>query len=111
MRVLLDESLPKRLVRAFEGHEAFTVTQMGWSSTVNGALLRRAVESGFTALVTADQSMEYQQSVQHLDIAVIVLLGRTNRIEHLEPLFPRLLETLPTVRGGSVYRFSWRDLP
>ena len=41
MRLLLDESLPRPLADLLAGHEVRTVTQMGWTSVRNGALLRQ----------------------------------------------------------------------
>ena len=42
MRILIDECVDWRLVRDLPGHDAKTVRQMGWTETVNGALLRLA---------------------------------------------------------------------
>ena len=39
MRVLLDESLPRRLARHMSGVEADSVFDQGWSGLKNGALL------------------------------------------------------------------------
>ena len=85
MRILLDESLPRPLLRLLTGHDVQTVTQMGWTGLSNGALLRHAAES-FDAVLTADQNIEFQQNLKELPIAVVVLIARTNRIESLEPL-------------------------
>ena len=45
MRILLDEQLPRRLVRELTGHEVRTVQQEGWAGVQNGELLRRAGDS------------------------------------------------------------------
>ena len=58
MRILLDESLPRPLSRLLAGHEVRTVTQMGWTSLNNGALLHEASKS-FDVLLTADQGIEF----------------------------------------------------
>ena len=42
MRLLLDESVPRRLVRHFPAHEVKTVVEMGWGGVKNGALLKLA---------------------------------------------------------------------
>lgn len=54
MRILLDESLPRRLRSAFPGHEVATVAEAGWSGLSNGELLQLAAER-FDLFVTADQ--------------------------------------------------------
>jgi len=40
MRILLDESLPRKLTLELPGHDARTVQKRGWSGLKNGALLR-----------------------------------------------------------------------
>jgi len=42
MRVLLDESLPRKLALEHTGHVAQTVQKHGWSGLKNGALLSKA---------------------------------------------------------------------
>ena len=39
MRLLLDECMPKRLKYELPGHDVHTVHEMGWTGTMNGALL------------------------------------------------------------------------
>ena len=60
MKLLLDESLPRRLGRL----------------------------------------VVFQQSLPQFAIAVLVLRARTNRIDDLAPLVPRVLEVLPTMEHG-----------
>ena len=104
MRVLLDECLPRRLKRELVGHDARTVPEMGWASKRNGELLALAVGQ-FDVFLTADRNLSYQQDVSSFDIAIVVLVARSNRFEDLRPLAPRILEILPTAhlarsRGG-----------
>ena len=68
MRVLLDEQLPRQLASRLTGHDVVTVQQQGWAGVTNGELLRRAAEQGFEALVTADQNLEFQQSLEPLPL-------------------------------------------
>jgi hypothetical protein len=102
VRLLLDESLPRRLGRLIAGHEVTTVVKMGWSGLTNGRLLEVA-QYDFDCLVTVDRSLVHQQDLTNFDIAVLVVRAPTNRIEDLAPLVPRILEVLPTVR---VARFA-----
>ena len=103
MRILLDESLPRPLSRLLAWPEVRTVTQMGWTSLNNGALLHEASTS-FDVLLTADQGMEFQQNLNQLPIAVVVLAAPTNRIESLEPLLPELTAVLETLRPRQFVR-------
>ena len=101
MRVLLDECLPKRLKRELVGHESRTAPEMGWASKRNGELLALAA-GAFDVFLTADRNLSYQQDVSAFNIAVIVLVAQSNRIDDLRPLAPRVLEVLATAKRGAV---------
>ena len=103
MRILLDESLPRRLAHELPGHEAQTVQSRGWAGLKNGELLRVA-SADFQALLTGDQNLEYQQNIADFAIAVIVLLAVNNRIESLRPLIPEVLKVLATIQPGQLVR-------
>ena len=101
MRVLLDECVPKKLRRDLPGHEVRTVTEMGWAGTRNGPLLRQAAAT-FDVFLTVDQGIEFQQSLAGLDLAVVVMAARTNDIDDLRPLMPRVLGSLASAKSGEV---------
>lgn len=103
MRILLDESLPRKLSLELTGHETQTVQRRGWSGLKNGALLRTASEE-FQVLLTGDQNLEFQQNPASLPISVIILVAVNNRIETLRPLIPRVLEVLQNIRPGQLVR-------
>ncbi len=60
MRLLLDESLPRRLARHLADAEADTVYDRGWSGLKNGDLLR-AAEAEYDVFVTADQQTRREE--------------------------------------------------
>ena len=63
MKILLDESLPRKLFRDFgPDHEVRTVRGMGWLGQRNGALMRLIVENYFEALVTLDLKRTFAQT-------------------------------------------------
>lgn len=105
MRILLDESLPKKLGLELVGHEVQTVQKRGWSGLSNGDLLR-AASGQFEVLVTGDRNLEFQQNPATLALAIIVLIAPNNRIETLRPLVPKVLEALRTIRPGQVIRIT-----
>lgn len=105
MRVLLDESLPRKLALELSGHAVQTVQKQGWAGLTNGELLRRAT-SDFDVLVTGDQNLEYQQNLTKLSIAVVVLVAKNNRIETLRPLVPSLLAALAAISPGQLIRVT-----
>jgi hypothetical protein len=74
---------------------------MGWASKRNGELLALAVGQ-FEVFLTADRNLSYQQDLSAFDIAIVVLVARSNRLEDLRPLMPRLLEVLPTAARRAV---------
>lgn len=103
MRILLDESLPRKLALELTGHETQTVQRRGWSGLENGVLLRTASQE-FQVLLTGDQNLEFQQNPDVLPISVIILVAVNNRIETLRPLVPRVLEILQNIRPGQFVR-------
>lgn len=95
MKLLLDEQIPRKLTKAFpSSFEVWTVKQRGWSSIKNGELLRLASESNFTALITTDKNMTYQQNHATLPLAVIVLNAYRNRAADLQPFVSPTVELL-----------------
>jgi hypothetical protein len=73
---------------------------MGWASTRNGELLALAVGQ-FDVFLTADRNVSYQQDLSSFDIAIVVLVARSNRFEDLRPLVPRLLDVIPRAPAGT----------
>jgi len=57
MRLLLDESIPKRLRRSLPEHAVRTVVEMGWSGVKNGKLLALA-QADFDAFITVGKIVE-----------------------------------------------------
>ena len=101
MRVLLDECIDWRLSRALAGHEIKTVGQMGWTGIKNGDLLKRA-SAEFDVFVTVDRNLSFQQSTRGLELAVIVLCARTNRLADMLPLVPALSAAIEIAEPGSI---------
>lgn len=103
MRILLDESLPRRLRGVFTGHDVVTVVDAGWSGVTNGELLQLA-STHFDHFVNADQNLQYQQNLDELPIAVAVLIARDTRFEPLELPATDLLSRLPSLDPRSLVR-------
>ena len=105
MKLLLDESVPRRLALSFpESFTIRTVQDMGWAGTANGLLLSLAVAEGFDALVTVDRGIEHQQNVSELPIPIIVMLAPRNRLAELEPLVPGVMNVLSGDLQRRIYR-------
>jgi hypothetical protein len=102
VKVLLDECVDWRLSREIAGHEVRTAGQMGWAAVKNGELLRLAARE-FEALITVDRNLAFQQNLEVLPLAIIILNGRTSRLADIKPLVPRLLTTLDALTPNGVY--------
>lgn len=106
MRVLLDEHLDRRLKPLFDNRfEVVTIHEHGWSGKKNGMLLQ-AAQAEFDALVTMDWSIEYQQNLQKLALAIVILRAPSNRRQDTEPLIPKVNDALATIRPGEVIHIS-----
>jgi hypothetical protein len=102
MRLLLDECVPRPLLRDLTGHDVHHVVDLGWSSKRNGELLTLMVAEHFEALFTVDRSLPFQQNLRASGIAVVIGVARTNRVKELRPLMPKVLDALRTVKAGEV---------
>lgn len=100
MRLLLDESVPRRLRQHLSRHEVKTVVEMGWSGIKNGTLLALASD-GFDAFITVDKNLPYQQNLTTLPVAVVVLHAVSNELLSLIPLMPELEQALDQLKPGS----------
>ncbi len=108
MRILFDKNVPYPLLRYLAKHDVRTAEELGWARLVNGDLLRAAEEAGFKVMVTADQSLEYQQNLKGRKLALIVL--STNHIRVLEKYPERLVAAVDAAREGG-YEFVTFELP
>ena len=87
MRVLLDHCVDWRLGRSLLGHTVRTTRDMGWERLRNGILLTAAAAQ-FDLLLTVDRNIKYQQNLNTLPVAVVVMIAPTNRLADLLPLLP-----------------------
>ncbi len=104
MKVLLDENLPHQLRHELDPHAVFTVQFMGWSGVKNGLLLAQAAAAGFDVMITMDSGVPYQQNLAVMPVAVLIVSAKSNDIDDLRPLIPRLLEALKVLVPKSVIR-------
>ena len=75
MRILFDHNIPGPLRRYLTEHTVDTANEKGWAELRNGDLLNSADTEGYEVVITADQSLRYQQNIRHRQIAVIVILS------------------------------------
>ena len=105
MKVLLDESTPRRLASSFPGSfEIRTVQQMGWAGCGNGELLGLAADHGFDCIIRVDQGFEYQQNIADLPIPVVIMIAGRTRLQELKPLVAEVIAVLSGDLERRVYR-------
>ena len=93
MKLLLDESVPKKLGFLLAPHFVRSAQNAGFSGLLNGDLLAAMKRDGFDVLITFDQNLPYQQNRQ-LPVAVIVLQAENNRVETALQFAPLILNAL-----------------
>ena len=100
MRILFDHNTPLPLRRYLLEHVVDTANEKGWSELINGDLLDNAEEGGYEIVITADQSMSYQQNLARRQIAVVVLLS--NRWPDVQTRIDEIRAVLEEVQQGEV---------
>lgn len=103
MRVLLDEHLPLGLVSDLSGHDVDTVVGRGWAGVKNGELLQR-MRGYYDVLITMDRSIEFQQNIPALPFGVILVRAASNRMVHLRPLVPLIIDAIAAAKPGTLRR-------
>lgn len=99
MKVFIDECVNRRIVPHLLGHDIKTARQMGWTSVKNGALLALCEEQ-FDVFITIDKSLPKQQNLSRLDLAIIVIAARSNRIKDLLFHVPAIIAAIPDCPKG-----------
>jgi len=99
VKVLLDECVDRRFRHELSGHDISTVQEIGWAGKKNGELLNLAQQS-FHVFITVDRNLYFQQNLPKFNIAVLVLIAKTNELADLRPLATQVLDELSRVRGN-----------
>ncbi len=99
LKVLLDECVDSGLKNEILGHEVKTVPEAGWAGLKNGELLSRA-QAEFDVFITTDRNLMFQQNLPKYDIAVLVLVAATNRLQNLRPLVPKIQDAINSAQSG-----------
>jgi hypothetical protein len=99
MKIILDESVPQKLLLLVEGHTVVTAWYQGWSGLKNGALLDAAEQAGFELFITADQELSYQQNLTGRKMALMVL--STNNWDFIRAAIAKITAVIDAVTPGS----------
>lgn len=104
MRIVLDENLPRPLIRLFgSGQQVTTVQELGLAGTENGSLLAQ-LEGNHDVFVTADKNLRYQQNLAGRTLAIVEL--PTNRLPVLTSLTTEILSAVLAAVPGSYIRVA-----
>jgi hypothetical protein len=97
VKVLLDENLDHALRKLLGHHEVVTVAYTGWAGLKNGELLRTAEENGIDVLLTGDTTLNYEQNLEGMRLAVVALSAIQLPIirEHLPTIIAAITSALP----------------
>jgi predicted nuclease of predicted toxin-antitoxin system len=100
LRVLLDEDVPRKLVRFLPHHEIQTVVSMRWGGIKNGALLQLIGRERFDVFLTGDKNMEGQQRLEGRPFAVLILSAINWPV--IEPHVDKIIAAIDEARRGTV---------
>lgn len=107
MKLLLDECLPKDLLRDFAAHTVKHVKGSDYEGLQNGELLAEA-QHEYDVLLTVDVNLYHQHKVSQFNLAVVVLRAYRNAYESLLDTVPEALEVLQTIQPGQVV-YVWAN--
>ena len=66
----------------------------------------KAASGAYEVLITVDRNIPYQQNITGLNIAILILAAKRNSYVRLQPLIPRALSGLKTMKAGDVIRIE-----
>ena len=101
MRIILDECLPRRLIRDLQAHTVTTVPRQGWAGRKNGDLLRLIIPE-FDAFITLDSNLVHQQNLSGIDLCIITLHAPNSRYETLQPMVRQIMDAIEKAQRGSI---------
>ena len=64
----------------------------------------REASASFDVLITVDQNIEYQQNPANLPMAVLIIFAKSNRLEDLVPMMPKVLDVLVGIELGEIIK-------
>ncbi|NIP38695.1 MAG: hypothetical protein GWO07_08140 [Candidatus Dadabacteria bacterium] len=102
MKILLDEGVPTKFKNLLKEFDVQTVVEAGWAGIKNGLLLKRA-SGEYSAFITVDRNLSFQQNPQKLSLAVFIIHSKSNRLKDLEQFIPDITELLKQPLTNDIY--------
>ena len=103
MKVLFDTCVPRPLRSGLAEHDVKTAQEMDWDRLKNGDLIQKA-EGNFDAIITSDQNLKYQQSLDTRTIRIVVL--PTNHLPSVLRLASKINQALTEMSPGSFFEIQ-----
>jgi predicted nuclease of predicted toxin-antitoxin system len=101
LKIYLDNNLPYSVAAGFDPfHTVGHARDMGWQKLSNGELVTQASKH-FDVILTVDKNMQFQTSLQGLNLRVIVLDSVSNRLDDLLPFVPQILNRMESLPAGT----------
>jgi hypothetical protein len=73
LKILLDQNVPRPLVRFLGVHPVTRASELGWSELKNGALLTAAERARFDVLLSGDKTIQHEQNMAGRKIALVYM--------------------------------------
>jgi hypothetical protein len=102
MKLLLDESIARKLTNSFLGHECSTMSEEGLGREEERGTSGTRGRMRLSAFLTLDRGIEYQQNLKPRNIAVILIRTKSNRLADLLVHVPEILRVLESVQSGQL---------
>jgi hypothetical protein len=99
MLILFDQGTPVGIRHSLPGHTVKTANEQGWSTLLNGDLLRAAEAAGFDVFLSTDTSLPRQQNLAGHKLAVVII--SRNRWSLIGPMIPRIVAGLTSAKPGT----------
>jgi hypothetical protein len=99
MFILFYQGTPVAIRQSLSEHTVKTAREQGWSTLLNGQLLRAAEEAGFDVLLTTDTNLTFQQNLAGRNLAVVIL-GQ-NRWKLIHPMLPQIAAAIASAKPGT----------
>ena len=104
MKIILDECLPKRLVKLIPYKQVFTVPQIGLAGYKDTELLDALDTKGINIFITIDGNIEFQQRFEKRVFGTIIIRAISNRYQDLLHLENDLLKAIQQTSAGKIIR-------
>jgi hypothetical protein len=101
MKVFVDECVTYDLMPHLAGHSFTHIADTPWRGKKNGELLC-LVEADYEVFLTTDRHLPQQQNLKRFILAFIILRGRSNKVEDLSPLVPKLRAVLDRIAAAGI---------